>query len=97
MTVAPTLASPSTTTATSTTAPQAAKPDLKAAAQRFEAVFLREVISTMRKGKLADEMFGSSATNNFREMADARTADAMAKMGAFGIANLVEKQLGGHK
>jgi flagellar protein FlgJ len=96
MTVAPTLASPSTTTATSMT-PQAAKPDLKAAAQRFEAVFLREVISTMRKGKLADEMFGSSATNNFRDMADARTADAMSKMGAFGIAALVEKQLGGAK
>ena len=96
MTVAPTLASPSISAASSTTT-QPAKPDLKAAAQRFEAVFLREVISTMRKGKLADEMFGSSATNNFREMADARTADAMAKMGAFGIANLVEKQLGGHK
>lgn len=96
MTVAPTLAAPSISTAASTTA-QPAKPDLKAAAQRFEAVFLREVIATMRKGKLADEMFGSSATNNFREMADARTADTMSQMGAFGIANLVEKQLGGAK
>ena len=82
-------------TANSTTAATtpAAKPELKAAAQRFEAVFLREMISTMRKGKLAEDVFGSSATDNFREMADAHTADAMAKMGAFGIAGLVERQL----
>jgi peptidoglycan hydrolase FlgJ len=70
-------------------------PDLTAAAQRFEAVFLREMIATMRKGKLADDVFGSSATDNFRELADANTADAMARCGAFGIAALVERQLGG--
>jgi peptidoglycan hydrolase FlgJ len=79
-----------------TSAPAPA-PDLKAAAQRFEAVFLREMISTMRKGALAEDIFGSSATDNFREMADANTADAMAKRGAFGIGALVERQLGGAK
>jgi len=68
--------------------------ELRTAAQRFEAVFLREMIGSMRKGKLADDVFGSSSGDNFREMADANTADAMAKMGAFGIAQLVEKQLG---
>ncbi len=97
MSMVPTLGTPSSVSTATSMTPQAAKSDLKAAAQRFEAVFLREVISTMRKGKLADEMFGSSATDNFREMADSRTADAMSKMGAFGIANLVEKQLGTHK
>jgi peptidoglycan hydrolase FlgJ len=81
----------------SSSAQTAPKGDLKAAAQRFEAVFLREMIATMRKGKLADDIFGSSVTGNFREMADARTADAMSKMGAFGIAALVERQLGGAK
>lgn len=74
-----------------------ASPDLKSAAQRFEAVFLREMIATMRKGKLADDIFGSAATDNFREMADANTADALAKRGVFGIAALVERQLGGMK
>jgi peptidoglycan hydrolase FlgJ len=69
-------------------------PKLRKAAQGFEAVFLREIIGSMRKGKLADEMFGSSATNSFREMADARTADQIAKLGQFGIAAMVEKQLG---
>jgi peptidoglycan hydrolase FlgJ len=69
-------------------------PALRKAAQGFEAVFLREIIGSMRKGKLADEMFGSGATDNFREMADARTAESMAKLGQFGIADMVEKQLG---
>ncbi len=81
----------------SSSAPTAPKSDLKAAAQRFEAVFLREMIASMRKGKLSEDMFGSSATDNFRDMADANTADAMAKRGAFGIAALVERQLGGAK
>jgi peptidoglycan hydrolase FlgJ len=70
-------------------------PALKKAAQGFEAVFLREIIGAMRKGKLADDIFGSSATDNFREMADARTADEMSKLGHFGIAGLIEKQLVG--
>lgn len=72
-------------------------PALRKAAQGFEAVFLREIIGSMRKGKLADEMFGSSATDNFREIADARTADSLAKLGQFGIAAMVEKQMGAAK
>ncbi len=72
-------------------------PALRKSAQGFEAVFLREIIGSMRKGKLADEMFGSSATDNFREIADARTADQIAKLGQFGIAAMVEKQLGANK
>jgi peptidoglycan hydrolase FlgJ len=76
-------------------APKAIIPDpaLKKAAQGFEAVFLREIIGAMRKGKLADDIFGSTATDSFRDMADARTADEMAKLGQFGIATLVERQL----
>jgi peptidoglycan hydrolase FlgJ len=74
-----------------TTAPLA-KGDLRSAAQKFEAVFLRELIGSMRKAKLADDVFGSSATNSFRELADARTADTMAALGQFGIASLIERQ-----
>jgi peptidoglycan hydrolase FlgJ len=69
-----------------------AKAELRPAAQKFEAVFLRELIGSMRKAKLADEVFGSGATDSFREMADARTADAMASLDQFGIARLIEKQ-----
>ena len=74
--------------------PKQANPELKKAAEKFEAVFLRQVLGEMRKAKLSDELFGSSATDNFRELADAQTADAMSKLGAFGIGQLLEKQLG---
>jgi peptidoglycan hydrolase FlgJ len=70
-------------------------PALRKAAQGFEAVFLRELIGSMREAKLADEMFGSEATANFREMADSKTAESMAQLGAFGIAAMVEKQMSG--
>lgn len=70
-------------------------PALRKAAQGFEAVLLRQLIQSMRSAKLSDEAFGSEASNNFREMADARTADSMASLGQFGIAAMIEKQLAG--
>jgi peptidoglycan hydrolase FlgJ len=72
-------------------------PELRKAAEAFEAVILRQMMASMRTAKLADEMFGSSATDNFREMADAKLADNMAGLRQFGIADLVEKQLAGLK
>lgn len=72
-------------------------PELRKAAEAFEAVILRQLIGSMRQAKLADEMFGSNATSQFREMADARTADSMAAMRQFGIADLVERKLSQHK
>lgn len=74
-------------------ASEAIDPELKKAAEKFEAVFVRQVLGQMRKAKLGDELFGSSATDNFREMADAKTADAMAKQGVFGIGDLLARQL----
>jgi peptidoglycan hydrolase FlgJ len=69
--------------------------ELRKVAEAFEAVILRQMMASMRKAKLGDEMFGSSATDNFREMADAKLADNIAEMRQFGIADLVEKQLAG--
>ncbi len=68
-------------------------PSLQKAAEGFEAVMVRQMLGAMRKAKLADGMFASSATDHFRELADARTADSVAKLGQFGIARLVERQL----
>ena len=80
------------------TAPGAASPkrdpQLRKAAEAFEAVMLRQMMASMRKAKLGEDIMGSSATDNFREMADARVADSMASLRQFGIAELVEKQLG---
>ena len=64
--------------------------DLKAAAKQFEAIFLRQMIAAMRAPSLGDELFGSDAANQFRDMSDARLAESMA--GQFGIAKMLEKQ-----
>ena len=65
---------------------------LRKAAEAFEAVILRQLMASMRQARLGDDIIGSSATENFREMADARTADSIASMRQFGIASMVEAQ-----
>lgn len=78
-------------------APQAADPkrreQMKSAAQAFEAVFLRQMIGSMRSASLGEDVLGSSASNQFRDMADGRLADQMAKGGeGFGIAKMLLQQ-----
>lgn len=68
-------------------------PEPRKAAIAFEALMLRQLIGEMRKGRLADDIFGSSANGTYRELADARTADALAQRGAIGIAAMIERQL----
>ena len=71
--------------------------ELRQAAQAFEAVFIRQLIGSMRSAKLADDMFGSQATEQFRDMADSRLADSMAQQGTFGIAELLTAQFERHR
>ncbi|MDB5715297.1 MAG: flagellar biosynthesis protein FlgI [Sphingomonadales bacterium] len=66
---------------------------LAKAAKSLEAVFLRQMIASMRAPALADDPFGSSSATQFRDMSDAKLADSMA--GGFGIADMVEKQMKG--
>jgi flagellar protein FlgJ len=85
---------------TSTNGPAAAggannRADLARAAEQFEAIFLRQMIGAMRSASLAEGLTDSSATDQFRDMADARTADSMAKTGSLGIAELLLSQFGG--
>lgn len=83
--------------AVSTSAAAPAQDDrakLKAVAQQFEAVFLRQIMSSMRSGSLGDGLLDSSSSDQFRDMSDARTADAMAEKGAIGIADMLLKQFG---
>jgi peptidoglycan hydrolase FlgJ len=65
---------------------------LKGAAQQFEAVFLRQMISSMRSASLGDDILGSDASNQFRDMADSNTATEMAKRGTLGVADMLLKQ-----
>lgn len=66
--------------------------ELRTAAQAFEAVFVRQMIGSMRQARLADDPFGSQATEQFRDMSDARLADEMSRQGSFGIARMLIAQ-----
>jgi flagellar protein FlgJ len=69
---------------------------LRGAAQQFEAVFLRQMIGSMRQAHLADDPFGSQATEQFRDMSDASLADSMSHQGVFGIAQMLLAQFDRH-
>jgi flagellar protein FlgJ len=86
-----------TNPAATTAAPSTASPDqakLKKVAQAFEAVFVRQLIGSMRSATDNDGIFDSEATKQFQDMADAKTADAMAQKGALHIADMLVKQYG---
>ena len=80
------------TAATNAASPEMAK--LRKTAQQFEAVFLRQLIGTMRSSSTGDGLFDNEATKQFRDMSDAKTADAMAGKGVLGVADLLVKQFG---
>lgn len=86
---APTAVNPTASPAAASTAE---RDRLRTAAQAFEAVFLRQMIGSMRQARLADDPFGSQATEQFRDMADSRLADSMSQQGSFGIADLLMGQ-----
>ena len=93
------VASASTAPAAASTAPAAATPSpaeakLRKAAQAFEAVFLRQMIGSMRSASLGEGITDSSATEQFRGMSDSKLADSMAQKGALHIADLLVKQYG---
>ena len=69
---------------------------LEGAAKAFEAVFLRQMIGSMRQASLGEDLLGGSqATEQFRDMRDSKLADSMADQGGFGIAALLLKQFEG--
>jgi len=84
---------PPPTTTGAAAVPAGQRAQLKAAAQSFEAVFARQLIGSMRTSGLGDDLFGSEAADQFRDMSDSRLADSMASSGALGIAALLERQL----
>lgn len=92
------MVAPVNNTATAATGPasnaaaNARREQLRAAAQQFEAIFLRQMIGSIRQAKLSDDAFGSQSTEQFTEMSDARLADQMASKGQFGVADLLMKQ-----
>ena len=62
---------------------------LAKAAKDFEAIFVRQMLSSARKASagLGEDLFGNDATETFRDMQDSRLADTMAQSGAIGVAD----------
>lgn len=80
--------------ATPQQAAPARDPALVKAAQAFESIFLRQMIGAMRASSISEGIFDNQATEQFRDMADAKTAENMAQTGKFGIAELLIRQFG---
>ncbi len=68
--------------------------DLRAAAEKFEAIFLNEFLKQSRKVKLAEDLFGSSAKTTYEEMLDREYADNLSGKVNLGIADALVLQLG---
>jgi len=73
--------------------PQPNKAQIHEAAQKFEALFLRQVLAETRKANFGESMLNSQGTQTFREMQDSNLADNMAKQGTLGFAKMIEAQL----
>lgn len=61
------------------------KENLKAAGERFEAVFTGMMLKSMRQAKLADGLFENKAAGQFRDMWDQKVAESMAVTTPLGI------------
>lgn len=79
----------------SVTPPAQRQQELRAAAEAFEAIFVRQMIGSMRAASLAEDPFASASSGQFRDMADARIADDLAARGQFGVADMLMQQFGG--
>ncbi len=88
-----TLKAASAATSEQTAARAEQRAQLGQAAKAFEAIFTRQLLGSMRKAGLGEDIAGSSAVDQFRELSDAKMADGMASQGGLGIANLILQQL----
>jgi len=67
---------------------------LRKVAVSFEAIFIRQLLKTMRSTVPGGTMFGSGAAGEmYADIAEAAVADAMAKEERFGIADVLYRRL----
>ncbi|MFK7795415.1 MAG: flagellar assembly peptidoglycan hydrolase FlgJ [Gammaproteobacteria bacterium] len=64
--------------------------------QQFEALFLQQMLKSMRTASLSEGMFQSEQSEFYRDMYDQQIAADLAKQEVLGIANILNRQLGGN-
>lgn len=73
---------------------EAAKSELRQAAEGFEALFVRRMLEAARAAEFGGEdPFGSQGEDTFTEMRDAHFAELASKAGTLGIADMLEIQM----
>ena len=74
--------------------PDSERARLTATAQKFEAIFVRQMLAAARKTDFGGgDLVGGQGMDTFRQMQDERFANIAATRGAFGIAKALEAQL----
>lgn len=74
------------------------KEALQEAAQQFEAIFMKMLLSSMRKAQdvlESDSPFNSQSTKFYRDMHDQQMAVELSSNGTLGLSDLIVRQLGG--
>jgi flagellar protein FlgJ len=66
---------------------------LKAVAKQFEALFLNNILKSMRAGKLSDGLLDSQQSDSYNEMYDQQLAVHLSGNPGVGLADLIVKQL----
>lgn len=66
---------------------------LHKAAQAFEAIFVRQMLSSARAASFGEGIVSSKGTETFTAMQDERFAEIASQSGALGFAKVIEAQL----
>ena len=75
-------------------AARARVPELMAACQAVESVFLTQLMRVMRQGESKDKLFGGGLADGiYRDLLDDQLANEMATVGSTGIAQMLYDQL----
>ena len=68
--------------------------NLQEAAERFEALFLQQMMAQARKASLAEDIFGNKGTETYNNLLDQERAIELAKTLDLGIAEALLRQFG---
>jgi flagellar protein FlgJ len=66
--------------------------DLKQVAERFEALFIQQILKQARSAKLADDLLGGEAIDTYTSMLDQERAEKLASNVNLGIAEALVAQ-----
>jgi flagellar protein FlgJ len=65
----------------------------RAVAEKFEALFIDQMLQAMRKATYRSDLFNSDSLKTYESMFDKEIAEELARAGGVGLADALEKQL----